>query len=451
MRKIIINVLFYFLSTSAFANVGTDLDDFFNKMGYASNTTNVQAFQSQASGFFGGGSIYVRNQVREYQLVTLDLPDYRAGCGGIDLYTGSLSYISGDKLVDLGKQVMTNSGAYAVDVMLATTVPALKQVRDFLQTVAQKANQMSINSCEATQNLVGGLWPKTVASQEKICNDQSRLGRSGMGHDYVAAHMDCAGASRDKIIQEAAKDPAHEKQVVLDKNLVWSMLQGQAFLAKDEQLTEMVMSLTGTLIIDKNGHVTNVPSLAGSNDLLNALIGAPLQGAQSAKIWHCNDTTKCMSVSLKTVDIPADKALSARIRKIIRSMDEKLKSDTAFDATEHSFLSMTALPVLKFLEVLNGTEYGEASVDIEEYSTLIAEDLMAHYLSELLQQVTHATYGSEINDGLLQDIRKRIDTASAKIAAIDPKVSRKLIEKLTLINNVARIEKQVAASLGNLS
>ena len=120
-------------SSALFSNVSQDLDSFFNGMGYASNVTSPAAFESQAAGFFGGGSLYARNQVRQYQLVQLDLPSYRAGCGGIDLFTGSMSFLSEQKLVDLGKSVMTNAGAYAVDVMLASTVPELKQVRDYLQ------------------------------------------------------------------------------------------------------------------------------------------------------------------------------------------------------------------------------------------------------------------------------------------------------------------------------
>ena len=150
---------------NAQANVSQDLDSFFNGMGYASNVTSPAAFESQAAGFFGGGSLYARNQVRQYQLVQLDLPSYRAGCGGIDLFTGSMSFLSEQKLVDLGKSVMTNAGAYAVDVMLASTVPELKQVRDYLQQLEQMANQASINSCQLSQNMVGGLWPKTAESQ----------------------------------------------------------------------------------------------------------------------------------------------------------------------------------------------------------------------------------------------------------------------------------------------
>ena len=41
----------------------------------------------------------------------------------------------------------------------------------------------------------------------------------------------------------------------------------------------------------------------------------------------------------------------------------------------------------------------------------------------------------------------RIDFANQQIARIEPNVSRKLSEKLTLIQYVARIEKQLAASM----
>ena len=211
------------------ANVAGDMNSFFNSIHVASNITTPAAYQSQAAGFYGGGSLFVRNSVARYQLVQLDLPSYRAGCNGIDLFTGSMSFLGHKKLVDLGKQIMTNSGAYAVDVMLATTVPELKQVRDFLQTVEQKVNQMSVNSCEVAQNFVGGVFPKTAASQMKICKDQASMGKSGVVADYVSAHMDCAGNQHDGIMEDAAKDPIQQKQVVLNKNIVWSIINNDAF------------------------------------------------------------------------------------------------------------------------------------------------------------------------------------------------------------------------------
>lgn len=429
----------------AHANVAQDMDSFFNGIGFASNTTNFQAVESQASGFFGGGSLYARSPVRNEELVTLDMPDYRAGCGGIDLYTGSISFISGDKLVNLGKQIMTNSGAYAVDVMLATTVPELKQVRDFLQTTLQKVNQSSINSCEMSQNLVGGVWPKTIASQQKICNDQLRMGGSGGAHDYVSARMHCAADGFSKTMDDVSKDKAQEKQVVMNKNLIWSLLQEKIFLRENTELAELVMSLTGTVIIDKKGHVTEVPSLAESHELIQALLG---EGSRQANIWHCDETAHCLYVSLQPMTLPEGRGLQARIRQIIFNIDEKLKNDIPLNAEEKGFLEMTSIPVMKFLLVLNAAHYGNAAVDIEAYATLITQDLLSHYLRELLQTASAAAESSQFNEDLVKKLNGRITHAQRVIAAIEPQVSKKLMQKLTLIQHVAQMEKQVSANVG---
>lgn len=440
-------------ANSAYADVASDMNNFFNGIGYGSNTTKPAAFQSQAAGFYGGGSLFVRNRVSRYQLVELDLPSYRAGCNGIDLFTGSMSFLGHQKLVDLGKQVMTSSGAYAVDVMLATTVPELKQVRDYLQTLEQKVNQMNVNSCEMAQNFVGGVFPKTAASQQKICNDQATMGRSGVVSDYVSARMDCASDAHDGIMEKAAKDPEQKKQVVLNKNIVWSILQNNAFLKGDVQLAEMVMSLTGTLIIDKQGKVTVVPSLAGSSHFIQALIGGH-QSTNVEQMWRCSDEnngTACLSVSLKEINIEESQTLTARIRKMIEDLNTKLKNDEAPTIEEQNFLSLTMFPVMKFLTVLNSTHYSDAAVEIEGYSTLIAEDLLQHYLSGLLQDVSNATAGSTINEDLIKDIQTRIRQAGHEIASVDPKIARKLQEKIALISRMSEIEKQLASGLGNTS
>jgi len=436
------------LSRQALADVSADLDAFFNHIGYASNTTNVQAYESQASGLFGGGSLYARSPVRQYELVTLEMPDYRAGCAGIDLFTGSLSYISGDKLTNLGKQIMTNGGAYAVDVMLATTVPELKQVRDFLQASVQKVNQSSINSCEMAQTLVGGVWPKTVASQQKICNDQRRMGQGGWSHDYVDARMACSGDAYAETMEQAAHDPVREKQVLINKNLVWSMLKASPFVGENTELAELMMSLTGTLIVDKHHKVTQVPAMADNGELMRALLGT--SGSNQAQIWRCDEPQHCLQVHLSTITIPETRALSGQIRHIIHAMDEKIKSDVTLSAIETGFLEMTSLPVLKFLLVLNSTQHGNAAVDIEGYATLIATDLLQQYLNRLLQNVSVATMGSSLPDDLLTELRLRIEKASTQIAAIEPQVGRQLTQKLALIQHVTQVEKQLATSLNTV-
>lgn len=444
MKKTILTFFLLSISVTAFSDINTDLNQFFNGLGYASNVTSPAAFESQAAGFFGGGSLYARGAVRQYQLVQLDTPSYRAGCGGIDLYTGSLSFLSEQKLVDLGKSVMSNAGAYAVDVMLASTVPELKQVRDYLQQLEQMANQASINSCQLSQNFVGGVWPKTAESQQKICKDQAALGKEGLFSDYVKARMACSGNGFDTVMTNASQDSERKKQVIVNKNIVWSILQSKSFLSTDKELAELVMSLTGTFIIDKEGRVTTVPSLAGNSELMKTLLG---EGEGVAKLWRCKESLQCLEVSLQPMNLSVHASLKGRVTEMIQRLNEKLKQDIKPDSKDLSFISLTSLPVLKFLMVLNSTHYGSSALDLEEYATLIAQDLLTNYLTGLLDEVKQSTAGSELNESLVKAIEKKIREAQAVVASFDPKVGKKLKEKLALIEHMARIEKQVASTM----
>lgn len=440
------------ITSSAYSDVGADLDNFFNSYGISSNTTSPAAYESQAAGSYGSGSLVARNQVRQFQLIQLDLPSYKAGCPGIDLYTGSISFLSGDRLKELGKAVMTNTAAYAFDVALATTIPELKQIKDNLQDLEQKVNQANINSCVAAQNFVGGLWPKTQASQEKICHDQGTMGQEGMFSDYVNARMGCSGKGKkgdeyEKAIEHAKDDPKKKNQVMLGKNLVWSLLKAKSAIGNDRELAELVMSLTGTIIIDKEGHVFDVPSLANNKSIIEALLGKDDGSEVKVTIWKCKDSDlECMSVHQGNLVISATKSLKARITKIITSMYHHIKSDISLSKEEVNLIGMSHIQIFKFVSVLASTEYGVNAIDLADYSSLIAHDLLTQYLSELLEEAHGVTANSELTEAMIEMLEKRVKRAQDAIAKITPEVGHKLDEKLKLIQRIAMIEKQVAVA-----
>ena len=81
------------------AGIGEDLMGFFKSAGMASNVTSPGSYQDQAAGFYTGGSLVTRNAVRNAQIATIQMPGYRAGCGGIDLWLGGFSHIKSEQLV----------------------------------------------------------------------------------------------------------------------------------------------------------------------------------------------------------------------------------------------------------------------------------------------------------------------------------------------------------------
>jgi len=102
------------------------------------------------------------------------------------------------------------------------------------------------------------------------------------------------------------------------------------------------------------------------------------------------------------------------------------------------------IPVVKFTEVLMSTEYGDSIVDLSDFSTLIAQDLLQKYLNELLQEVSNTTRSSELPEDLIKEISSRIQMARNEVAKLDPEIGKKLEQKFMLINNIRQIEQQVA-------
>lgn len=445
-----------FLGASlAHAGVSNDMDNFFNGLGFDSNTTSAAAYESQAAGSYGSGSLVARTQVKQFQLVQLDMPSVSSGCPGIDLYTGSISFLKGKRLKELAQAVMSNSAAYAFDVALATTVPELKQIKDNLQALEQKMNQANINSCQLSQNLVGGLWPKTQASQEKICHDQGTMGESGMFSDYVQARMGCSGSDFNRAIEKAEADPKQKDEVIINKNIIWSMLKEKSDIANsdsDYELAELMMSLTGTIIVDKNGHVTEVPSLIKNQDLISAILGRDDGKSATAKIWRCDEKDKCMKVHLGKITIDESKSFKSRVSAIVEALYEHIKKDdhSNVSAAEKNLVAKSHIPIFRFLTVLAATEYGVNAVDLNDYSALLAQDLLTQYLSELLSDVKNVSAGSMLTEAMVDTLQKRISYAEHEVARMVPEVGHRLDEKLKLVERVQNIEKQIAVNAAEL-
>ncbi len=81
------------------AQVGAELNDFFNDMGAAANATGPTAYQGQSAGYYSGGNIWTRFPQKSVNPVNLQLPSIKAGCGGIDVFSGSFSFINTDEIV----------------------------------------------------------------------------------------------------------------------------------------------------------------------------------------------------------------------------------------------------------------------------------------------------------------------------------------------------------------
>ena len=92
------------------------------------------AWQGQAAGYASGGSIYMRTAVKQVQLVSIQVPSLNAGCGGIDAYLGPFPISTATSCSASSNRSWATLPGTFFDLALQTTVPEMKQAKDFLQS-----------------------------------------------------------------------------------------------------------------------------------------------------------------------------------------------------------------------------------------------------------------------------------------------------------------------------
>ncbi len=267
----------------------------------ANNVTAGGGYQDQTGGFYTGGSVFARSKVNNADLFSLQMPHYRSGCGGIDLFLGGFSFINAAEFTQLLRNIGSNASGYAFNLALATVTPQIKSVLDDLSAKVHSITNQTINSCEAAATLVGGAWPQTDASSQLLCNAMGN--ELGKASDWAQSRQKC-GVKKERESINALKGTGKAvefKDILGDEfNVAWKAIQKNAFLSKDPQLAEFFMTISGTIVsrlVKGRLEVKVFPSKSIDPQLLSALI----KGKAGVQIYKCDlhDENQCLHPTFK--------------------------------------------------------------------------------------------------------------------------------------------------------
>ncbi len=451
LLKILVSSLIFFGISSSMANVNSDLNNFFNDLGFSDNTTAPNAYSGQEAGYYSGGSLFARDSVRDVQIAQVQLPSFRSGCGGIDLFTGGFSFIDSKQLVDLMNNIINNSMGYAFNLALESTTPEIANVMKYINSLANTINNANINSCETAAGLVGTVWPKTHAAQQQVCED---IGNSkGIFTDWADARQECSkGGDMTKTLNGAQNDPNYQNMLLTNGNIAWKALQKNAFLSSDPELAELLMSLSGTLILqggsnDDASHQFKVlSSLAADNQLLKTL----LHGG-SAKVYVCDTQSAdgCLNPSIQTLNVSPDSGLQTQVAHLLQDMTDKILTDSPLTQSEIGLLQSTRLPVYKMLNVQNAFVGDKQILDIVSYADVIATDILFQYLDENLSVVHTSVSSLQYPESVMAPFEEGINQARTNVRAAQTNAFSQISMAAQLINQTQTIEQMLAGELSS--
>lgn len=364
-------------------DINQSMDGYWSNSLGAANVTGPTAFQGQSAGYYTLGNVAFRGPQETTQIGAIQLPSVRAGCGGIDIFSGGFSFINSDQLVAHMKAVASNAISYAFMLALKSLSPIVADQIESLQKVAGDINQFNMNSCQQAQALVGGLWGRTDTASNQICQDLSTY--RGFYSDRISARHDCP----NRLSQNLNNLPESDKKVIpVNKNIAWEAMRQHPMLAGDRELSELFMTLTGTIIYrcpDNNGCIIDVLPAEGAKD---GTVTKLLDGG-ALRVHRCDTADKCLNPVKfgQTQNLAASRALKVRVETMLRSIIGKIQARQSLSPTEQDFLNMVSLPVYKMASVYSAQQGAAAAGTMAQYADVIALDLVYTWINRSVTQV----------------------------------------------------------------
>ena len=430
---------------SANADVNDSMNAYWSSSLGSANVTGPTAYQGQSAGYYTMGNVAFRGPQQTTQIASVQMPSVRAGCGGIDIFSGGFSFINSDQLVAQMKAVASNAVSYAFMLALKTLSPIVADQIEQLQGVADKVNQFNMSSCQQAQALVGGLWGRSDTASGQICQDLAAY--KGFYSDRIASRHGCM----NNRTQQIAGIPEAQAIVPQNTNIAWEAVRKHPLLAGDRELSELFMTLTGTIIYrcpNDAGCIVDVLPADGAND---GVITKLLDGG-TLRVHRCDEVGKCLNPVKYggSQTVGASSALGKRVEAMLRSITTKIQARQPLTVEEKDFLNMVSLPVYKMASVIVAHERSLSANTLAQYADVIALDLTLTWIDRSVMEMENGARNlNNIDEEQLKQWRDSIDNLRAQLTARQALLAERTNSIESMIARFQAVERILAARVGS--
>ena len=320
-------------STSVNASIQQQVNSMFNSM---INVTAPGAFQTATSGVISGGNVMIRNRISTVNLAYYTPPSAKGGCGGINMYAGSFSFINAEEFIGLMRNIASNAAgvasAYAFQIALEAMDSMTSGVITDLSDKMQALNQAMLNSCQ----LANGIVTETKAAFEEGRDLRSAVRGviSNVSSDFFGSKRATGESPAQRIFEAGEAQPCKDVG-----NILWCAMDKTRFVSQfsngSTENAEFLMSLVGSYLVSYG------PDSDGGNNFVATPV-RPLEGvnlqvfvegtAQPLTIYDCD--SDCLDPS--TRQLPNIEGLANKIVKATSEAQvfERLYNGDAFSAAE---------------------------------------------------------------------------------------------------------------------
>lgn len=377
------------------------LESMFRSLGSDINVTESGSFKDQAAGYYTGGGVMIRNRNTTFRPVEVSLPRLGVGCNGLDMYMGSMSFFKAEEFSNLLRSMAVSAPSYALQLALKTMSPQIETLLASLRKSVMDLNGLMLDSCQMSQQLVGGAWPKNSAASEQICQDMKRQG----GEDFFGARKHCTPERVADHVDEALALEANRDLLAGEFNLTWKIAKDK--LGLDDEMAHFALTTLGTVISIKEGHTHRLHYVRGLADSLS-FIEAHINGGETTS-RVCDETSRCLHVSDRRNLITKDHTLQERFAGLIDELfDAYIHDRRPSDAALVLIKDDMGLPIYSYIQIASSLGSRFMLHDAVEYMGVLVLVTHLEKMAFEVERALNVLQGVQIQDDIVKDFKRHI-------------------------------------------
>ncbi len=445
-NRLVAGALAITFSTSSMASIQTQMQGWFNEMGAYGNVTGAQVISGQTGTVYTGGSMYMRTPIRNYQMASIAPPSIRAGCGGIDLFAGSFSFINSEQLTALLRNIANNAVGYAFMMAVKSVSPDLADLLQYLQDQASKINNMNMNSCQMAEGIVTATLGPMLSDKKEQANAQGTGSLlSNLWPDSFQSFDSWRQdkASKKQARQQAANADANLKEILEPGNVVWKALQKTD---TPDELKELMMSMVGTIIIippgatgNENGDKPLWRYFGPTGITFSDFVGNPeTQTKNDVTLLKCGTDPDCMNPTAQTNQSVS--SLSWHVRQTMEKATNNIQNRQvqSFSGIDYAVYMNSSIPVWRLANVAAMSRGGPVLLT-NNYSQTVAVELAYNWFAEMVRTLQKALSNNSAAQS--QDIVQASASLNEQIASVRQLAASEYMAKFQQAVAMAELQK----------
>jgi len=350
--------------------------------------TSPGSFEDQTRGYVTAGGMSGRVDVHNDYLMSLTLPKVKAGCGGIDMFLGGMSFLDPDYLVQKLESILQAAPAVAFQYLLETLDEKMGNIISKMEAATNFLNSIQVNDCRLANRMVQ--IAKGDDNMSGIIEEMT--GYKSVKEGFAKSFQQ----SREKI-QANKNNPTEDLKDALANcpAEVTDIFRTGSLLS--HAATRVGAGDWASVMRARVGDVYMRWDPADKVPIFSAIPACPHQDTESVDDFLTGKVQRrALNVPASAADCTPDTGKGALelARERLQAITTKIRTRSALTADERQFVAnVRTLPVYRMLEW--GVRQGVPDSVIADTDELVALTLAYQMLNDLTRSIDFAINNAE--------------------------------------------------------